>query len=253
MPTLAEMAGPEKKIAIAFPDRVKGGSHARAHRKVAIPLVVEDLLKGRAKIETIVLICAIGLHRMNTVGEWRDYLGRDIVNQFYPERLVNHGAEQVALLDLGTDEMGNAVQCNHLVAQADIAVVIGHCAGNPHGGCSGGDKMMATGITGWKSIASQHLPKTMHRDDWLGASPEGRMRDQFQSIGKAMAVGYWALPCGATGGALETCKPVFDCFARAVFDVGGPGSGHTVKLLKQMMFGAINAMTAERMATKKAQ
>jgi 3-hydroxyisobutyrate dehydrogenase-like beta-hydroxyacid dehydrogenase len=68
-------------------------------------------------------------------------------------------------------------------------------------------------------------------------------------LGRPSAVGNWALPCGATGGALGTCKPVFDCYARAVFDVGGPGSGHTVKLLNQMMFGAINAMTAEMMAT----
>ncbi len=31
--------------------------------------------------------------------------------------------------------------------------------------------------------------------------------------------------------------------------MGGPGNGHAVKLLNQMMFGAINAMTAEMMAT----
>ncbi len=38
-----------------------------AHRKVAIPLVIEELLKGGMKIENITLICAIGLHRMNTL------------------------------------------------------------------------------------------------------------------------------------------------------------------------------------------
>lgn len=189
MEPLAQMAGPDKKIAIAFPDRVKGGNHALAHRKVSIPLVVEELLKGGAKIENITLVCAMGLHRMNTVEEWRDYLGSKIVDQFYPDRLVNHDAEHPRLLDLGTDDMGNAVECNHIMAEADIPIVIGHCAGNPYGGYSGGHKMVATGITGWRSIASHHTPKTMHRDDWLGASPKGRMRDQFQSIGKAMEAG----------------------------------------------------------------
>ncbi|MBS1303382.1 lactate racemase domain-containing protein [Loktanella sp. SALINAS62] len=189
LPPLSDLAGPDKTAAIAFPDRVKGGTHALAHRKVAIPLVVEELLKGGTKIENITLICAIGLHRMNTFDEWRDYLGPTIVDQFWPDRLINHDAENPQLLDLGRDEMGNAVECSHLMAAADIPIVIGHCAGNPYGGFSGGHKMVATGITGWRSIASHHVPKTMHRDDWLGAAPKGKMRDQFQSIGKAMEAG----------------------------------------------------------------
>ena len=186
---LAEQAGPDKKIVIAFPDRVKGGSHALAHRKTSIPLIVEELLKGGAELENITLICAIGLHRMNTVAEWRDYLGAKIVDAFWPDRLVNHDAEDPGLCNFGTDDMGNVIQCNKLVAEADIAVMIGHCSGNPYGGFSGGHKMVATGITGWQSIASHHVPKTMHRDDWLGASPKGKMRDQFKSIGKAMEAG----------------------------------------------------------------
>ncbi|RYH06168.1 lactate racemase domain-containing protein [Tropicimonas sp. IMCC6043] len=189
LPPLADQAGPDKKIVIAFPDRVKGGAHALAHRKVSIPLVVEELLKGGARIENITLVCAMGLHRKNTVEEWREYLGNEIVNEFWPDRLVNHDAEDPKQVHLGNDEMGNYVECNHLVAAADIAIVIGHCAGNPYGGFSGGHKMVATGITGWRSISSHHTPKTMHRDDWLGGSPKGKMRDQFKSIAKAMEAG----------------------------------------------------------------
>lgn len=137
MPPLSELAGPDKKIAIAFPDRVKGGSHALAHRKVAIPLVVEELLKGGAKLENITLVCAMGLHRKNTVEEWREYLGHRIVDQFWPDRLVNHDAEDPKLLRLGTDAWGNIVECNPIVGNADIAIVIGHCSGNPYGGFSG--------------------------------------------------------------------------------------------------------------------
>ena len=186
---LSEQAGPGKRAVIAFPDRVKGGSHDLAHRRVAIPLAVEELIKGGMAIEDVTLVCAIGLHRKNTVEEWRDYLGDRIVEAFWPDRLINHDAEDPDLCEFGTDQMGNAIQCNRLIADADIAIVIGHCAGNPYGGFSGGHKMVATGITGWRSIASHHTPKTMHRDDWLGAAPTGRMRDQFTSIGKAMEDG----------------------------------------------------------------
>jgi 3-hydroxyisobutyrate dehydrogenase/2-hydroxy-3-oxopropionate reductase len=41
---------------------------------------------------------------------------------------------------------------------------------------------------------------------------------------------------------------VLELVAKTIIPVGGSGSGHTIKLLNQMMFGAINAMTAEMMA-----
>ena len=68
-------------------------------------------------------------------------------------------------------------------------------------------------------------------------------------LGRPTAVGKWALPVGATDGALARARPVLESYAGHVFEVGGPGAGHTIKLLNQMMFGAINAMTAEMMAT----
>lgn len=188
-PPLRELGGPDKKIVIGFPDRVKGGAHAKAHRRVAIPIIVEELLKGGARLENITLVCCIGLHRMNTLDEWYWYLGREIVDQFWPDRLVNHDAEAPDLLDLGTDDMGNVVQCNRLMAEADLPIVIGHCAGNPYGGYSGGYKMIVTGMSGWRSIGSHHCPDTMHRPDWLGGSTDSHMRRQFNSIGRAMENG----------------------------------------------------------------
>ena len=188
-PPLRELGGPDKKVVIGFPDRVKGGAHPTAHRRVAIPLIVEELLKGGTKMENITLLCGMGLHRQNTLEEWYWYLGKEIVDQFYPDRLVNHDGESPDLLDFGTDEMGNAVLCNRLLAEADVPIVVGHCAGNPYGGYSGGYKMIVTGFTGWRSIASHHCPQTMHRPDWLGASTESHMRYQFKSIGRAMEKG----------------------------------------------------------------
>lgn len=183
---LTELAGPDKTAVIVFPDRVKGGAHPLAHRRVSIPMVVQDLLAGGCLLENISMICAQGLHRGNTYEEWLWYLGPQIVDDFWPDRIINHDAEGADLLDLGTDAMGNAVQTNARAANADITVLIGHCAANPYGGFSGGFKMLATGLAGRRSIASHHSPGTMHRKDWLGGNSESHQRTQFESIGRAI-------------------------------------------------------------------
>ncbi len=185
-PPLKALGGPTKKVVIGFPDRVKGGFHAKSHRRVAIPLIVEDLLAAGTRLENITLLCAMGLHRKNTLEEWYAYLGREIGDRFLPDRLVNYDAEAPDLCDFGTDAMGNRVQCNRLMAEADLPIVVGHVTGNPYGGYSGGYKMIVTGMSGWQSIASHHTPATMHRRDWLGAGTTSHMRKQFTSIGQAM-------------------------------------------------------------------
>lgn len=186
MPPLSELAGAGKTAAIVFPDRVKGGAHALAHRRVVIPMILNDLLAGGCLLQDIILVCAQGLHRRNTYAEWLWYLGPEIVDNFWPSRIFNHDAEGADVLDLGPDDMGNAVETNGRVAAVDIPVLIGHCAGNPYGGYSGGYKMLVTGLAGRRSIASHHVPKTMHRSDWLGGARHSHMRDQFQSIGETI-------------------------------------------------------------------
>ena len=188
-PPLRELAAPGKKVVIGFPDRVKGGVGPKCHRKMAIPIIVEELLQGGVRLEDISLLCAVGLHRMNTLEEWYWYLGKKIVDMFWPGRLLNHDVEAPDLLDLGQDEMGNYVQVNRAFAEADLPITVGHCSGNPYGGYSGGYKMLVTGHTGWRCISSHHCPQTMHRPDWLGASAHSHMRRQFRSIGEAIERG----------------------------------------------------------------
>ncbi len=67
-------------------------------------------------------------------------------------------------------------------------------------------------------------------------------------LGRPVTVGQWALPVGGSQKAVERCKPLFKLFAAHVFHAGPAGAGHKIKLLNQLMFGAINAMTAEMMA-----
>jgi 3-hydroxyisobutyrate dehydrogenase len=67
-------------------------------------------------------------------------------------------------------------------------------------------------------------------------------------LGRPATIGKWALPAGGRPEDIDRCRPILALFAAHVPHVGPSGSGHKIKLLNQMMFGAINAMTAEMMA-----
>lgn len=190
MPPLRQLVKKGSRVVIAFPDRVKGGAHPGAHRRVSIPVIMEELVRAGVEERDIKLVCAMGLHRKNTKEELYWYLGREIVDAFWPGRLLMHDAEDPdGTVDYGYDDMGNAVAVNRQVAESDLAIMIGHVQGNPYGGYSGGYKMCVTGVTTWQSIRSHHCPQTMHRDDFIPVTGSSLMRRQFDSIGRAIERG----------------------------------------------------------------
>ena len=63
MRPLRELAKPGDRVAIAFPDRVKGGFHQQSHRRISIPMMIEELRGAGVRDEDITLVCAPGLHR----------------------------------------------------------------------------------------------------------------------------------------------------------------------------------------------
>lgn len=67
-------------------------------------------------------------------------------------------------------------------------------------------------------------------------------------LGRPQACGNWTLPVGGSELALEVAKPVLSAVAKRIIYVGSSGSGNIIKLLNNVMFGAINTVTAEIMA-----
>lgn len=174
-------------VTIAFPDRVKGGSGPTAHRRVVLPLLLDHLEAAGVRQDDIRLICAIGLHRKNRHEEMIGYLGREVVDRIPAANLVNHDAEDpTQMVDLGVSALGDPVQVNRAVVESDLSIMIGHTAGNPYGGFSGGYKMPTTGLTSWRSIASHHSPESLYRDDFIPASTGSRFREQLTAVGRRM-------------------------------------------------------------------
>lgn len=201
MPPISELVGPDSKVTISFPDRVKGGFQETSHRKTCIPFLIEECRKAGVDERDILLICSNGLHRKNTEEEIRAILGDAVYDRFMPHRqIINHDSEDWDnLVDLGYDDMGDPVIMNKAVFESDLAILIGHVLGNPYGGYSGGYKMAATGITHWKSIGAHHKPGVMHKPDFTPVSSHSEMRHRFDVIGQYMEqkMGRQFLMCDA--------------------------------------------------------
>lgn len=67
-------------------------------------------------------------------------------------------------------------------------------------------------------------------------------------LGRPSAVGKWMLPTGGIPEALEHVRPVLKAFAANAVYVGAAGSGNALKLLNQLMFSTINAVSSEVLA-----
>lgn len=65
-------------------------------------------------------------------------------------------------------------------------------------------------------------------------------------LGRPDKIGAWTLPTGGPAAAIEVVRDLLEgTVAKNVLHVGDVGAGSTVKVLNNLMFGAINAVTAE--------
>ncbi len=64
-------------------------------------------------------------------------------------------------------------------------------------------------------------------------------------LGRPVACGNWTLPTGGDPKYISMVEPVLKTFAANILHVGPSGQGNAVKLLNNLMFGAINTITCE--------
>jgi 3-hydroxyisobutyrate dehydrogenase-like beta-hydroxyacid dehydrogenase len=70
-------------------------------------------------------------------------------------------------------------------------------------------------------------------------------------LGRPQMCGKWTLPVGGNEDDLGKAKEVLEVVANEVVHVGESGHGNIIKVLNNLMFGAINSITAEIMAFSK--
>ncbi|HUX19683.1 MAG TPA: lactate racemase domain-containing protein, partial [Spirochaetia bacterium] len=218
MPPLSKSLKAGDRVCIVFPDRVKGGTHPTAHRKVSIPLVLDELIQAGIERKDITLICSNGLHRKNRPDEIRSIVGDKVYDDFSRlNNIINHDSEDWDnLVDLGYDGDNNRVIMNRRVYEADHAILIGHTVGNPYGGYSGGYKHCATGIVHWRTISTNHNPRVMHGEDFTPVNDKSTMRSKFNSIGEHMET--------KMGKKFFSIDAVLDTFGRQIYVAAGDTS-----------------------------
>jgi 3-hydroxyisobutyrate dehydrogenase-like beta-hydroxyacid dehydrogenase len=67
-------------------------------------------------------------------------------------------------------------------------------------------------------------------------------------LGRPDACGNWTLPIGGDSTIMESARPALEPLARTITHVGESGAGNAIKLINNLMFGAINAITVEAFA-----
>ena len=218
MPPLSELAHRGSTVAIVIPDIVKGGCQPTSHRKISIPVILEELYAAGVEKKDILLLFSNGLHPRTSVAEMRTILGDKLFSEFYPShQILSHDSEDWDhLIDLGLTEQGDRVIMNKYVFDADIPILIGHTQGNPYGGYSGGYKHCTTGITHWRSIATHHIPEVMHREDFVPVSKHSLMRNKFDQIGMHMEK--------CMGKKFFCCDAVLDTNAKQIAIFSGYGA-----------------------------
>jgi 3-hydroxyisobutyrate dehydrogenase-like beta-hydroxyacid dehydrogenase len=67
-------------------------------------------------------------------------------------------------------------------------------------------------------------------------------------LGRPDACGKWTLPIGGDSTIMERARPALEPLASTITHVGESGAGNAIKLINNLMFGAINAITVEAFA-----
>ena len=161
---------------------------------------------------------------------------------------VHRNRERVAdLLAAGATEAANA---REVAAASDLVFI-----------CVTGSPQVEASVTGANGLLAGAHPGLMIVD-CSTSEPDStaRLRAQCGEVGVPFIdaplsrtpveaeAGRLNVMVGADQSVFECLQPVLACFAENIFHVGGPGAGHTIKLLNNFIAQAICTATAEAFA-----
>ncbi len=155
---LHAMLKPGMKVTIAFDDiSIPLPPMKRPDIRQRVIEIVLEILDDHG-VDDIHLIAALSVHRRMTADEIKWVVGDKVFNQYWPDRLYNHDAEDKDnMVDIGETDRGEAVDCNRRAAESDLLIYVSMNLVP----MSGGHKSVAVGLCGYKALRAHHNPKVM--------------------------------------------------------------------------------------------
>jgi hypothetical protein len=117
--------------------------------------VIEQVLERayRAGVDDIHLIAALAVHRRMTPGELRRAVGPHVFEEFFPDRLYNHDAEDPAgVVRLDDTAHGEVVELSRRATESDLLVYVNINLVT----MDGGHKSVAVGLGTYASLRAHH-------------------------------------------------------------------------------------------------
>lgn len=112
----------------------------------------------------------------------------------------------------------------------------------------GPDGLLSTAATGTVIVDTSTVDAATTRANAAAAAARGVGYLDAPVLGRPRGIGSWTLPVGGEAADLGRAEPILRVLASRIVHMGPSGAGNTVKLLNNLMFGAINAATCETFA-----
>ena len=156
---LAELAKGKKKVLVITADHTRP-----VPSRITLPPILAALRRGQPDADITILI-ATGCHRAMTEAEMRERFGDAVYDR---ERFVVHdGADEGALVKIGTLPSGGECIINRLVVESDLVVSEGFIEPHFFAGYSGGRKAVLPGSASRATVLANHCAEFI-------ASPKAR-------------------------------------------------------------------------------
>ncbi len=148
-PPLADIVRPGEKVVIVVNDITR-----LARTDLMLPPVVAALNRAGISDADILVLFALGNHRLQTDQERARILGPDMFRRL---RAIDHNSrDEGMLVTVGRTRFGNDVHINRLVMEADRVICTGEIIHHLIAGYSGGRKSILPGVAGSSTITFNH-------------------------------------------------------------------------------------------------
>ncbi|MEW5854386.1 MAG: lactate racemase domain-containing protein [Myxococcota bacterium] len=135
---------------------------------------------GDHGVTDIEIVIATSFHRRMKDWEVRHIVGDKVFNAYWPDRLYNHDAEDEGMEVIGKTERGEVVELPRRVLDSDLLIYV-NINLVP---MDGGNKSVAVGLAGYKSLRAHHNPMTMRECHSYMDPERSSLHDSTNRMGK---------------------------------------------------------------------